>query len=82
VSVAKVLPYGAIALLVLCPLPFLAGVLAPRRSVFWDPLVCPEGYQLGNQSSDYVSPEGGTGIAIDMVCTVLVGQLMPRRECL
>ncbi|MGH2582747.1 MAG: hypothetical protein ACRDFQ_07610 [Anaerolineales bacterium] len=61
--------YGAIALFVLCPLTFLAGVFAPRALGFLDPLVCPEGYQLGNQSSDYVDPEGGTGVAVDIVCT-------------
>ena len=44
VSVAKVLSYCAVALFVPCPLPFLAGVLAPRALGFWDPLVCPEGY--------------------------------------
>jgi hypothetical protein len=74
-TVSRLLILAAAILFLLCPLTFLAGTFAPRTLGFLDPLVCPDGYRLDNQTDQYSAP-GSYSVSVTMVCRSQAGRVM------
>lgn len=74
-AVSRLLILASLFLLALCPLTFLAGTFAPRTLGFLDPLVCPPGYHLDNQTDQY-SAAGSYSVSVSIVCRSQAGRVM------